>query len=83
MQNSARIAKSNMIGDANKESSQVLWIEIVLWPPKNSSDMYSSKALLESPIVTGKKIKRFGFNIINNNGGNSRVNEIEILRYDF
>jgi hypothetical protein len=41
-----------MIGLANSESSQVLWIIIVLWPPRRISEVYSSIARLLSPIKT-------------------------------
>lgn len=38
-----------MRGLARRESSQVLCIEIVLRPPMKISEVYSSKARLESP----------------------------------
>ena len=38
-----------MIGAARRESSHVLCMTIVFFPPMNISDVYSSIALLESP----------------------------------
>ena len=38
-----------MRGAANKESSQVLCIDIIFSPPQNIEESYSSKARLESP----------------------------------
>jgi hypothetical protein len=50
LQSSARITRSRMMGLASSESSHVLWITIVLWPPSRISDVYSSMARLLSPI---------------------------------
>jgi hypothetical protein len=49
LQSSARITRSRMMGLANRESSHVLWITIVLWPPSRISEVYSSIARLLSP----------------------------------
>ena len=40
---------SKMRGAANKESSQVLWMEMIFSPPQKMEESYSSKARLESP----------------------------------
>jgi hypothetical protein len=50
-----------MMGLANSESSHVLWITSVLWPPRSISEVYSSIARLLSPIKidTGKYILYF------------------------
>ncbi|KDR18214.1 hypothetical protein L798_06965 [Zootermopsis nevadensis] len=52
LHSSARITRSRMMGLANSESSHVLWITKVLWPPRRISDVYSSMARLLSPIKT-------------------------------
>lgn len=49
-QSSARRTRSRMMGLANKESSQVLWTTSVLCPLSIISDVYSSIALLLSPV---------------------------------
>jgi hypothetical protein len=61
LQSSARITRSRMMGLANSESSHVLWITSVLWPPRSISEVYSSIARLLSPIKmdTGKYILYF------------------------
>ena len=45
---SARIARSRMSGVASSESSHVLCITMVLWPPMKISLVYSSIARFES-----------------------------------
>lgn len=40
---------SIMMGTARRESSQMLYEEIVFTPPRKIYEVYSSKALLESP----------------------------------
>lgn len=46
---SASKTRSKMMGAASKESSHVLCKTMVLFPPMNISDVYSSMALLLSP----------------------------------
>uniref|UniRef100_A0A6B0UBU2 Putative secreted protein n=1 Tax=Ixodes ricinus TaxID=34613 RepID=A0A6B0UBU2_IXORI len=48
-QSSAKTNRSMMRGAASKESSQVLWTTMVLWPPSMISLVYSSMARLLSP----------------------------------
>ena len=43
--------KSIIIGAANKESSQTLYVEITFFPPKKISETYSSIAFFESPVL--------------------------------
>jgi hypothetical protein len=38
-----------MMGTASRESSQILYDEMVLTPPRKIYEVYSSRALLESP----------------------------------
>merc|ERR1719337_183137 len=45
---SARMARSRMSGVASSESSHVLCMTMVLWPPMKISDVYSSMARFES-----------------------------------
>lgn len=60
---SASKTRSKMMGAANKESSHVLCKTMVLFPPMNISDVYSSMALLLSPT--------YGTYYNNNNNGKS------------
>ena len=46
---SISIIISKIRGAANKESSQVLWMEMIFSPPQKMEESYSSKARLESP----------------------------------
>lgn len=46
---SPRTSISIIRGTANNESSQMLYVEMVLIPPKKIYEVYSSRALLESP----------------------------------
>lgn len=55
-QSSAKMTRSRMMGVARSESSHVLWITIVLWPPSMISEVYSSMALLLSPEKDVNKI---------------------------
>lgn len=51
------MTKSNIIGAANNESSHVLCMTSVLWPPIIISLVYSSIAFLVSPEIVTKIIQ--------------------------
>jgi hypothetical protein len=49
VKSSPKMIISIMIGTAKRESSQMLYVEIVFVPPKKIYEEYSSRALLLSP----------------------------------